>query len=175
MDAVRLNFSHGTHEEHAARAAIIARRPGRARPAARADRRSPGAELRVGALAEPRLLVAGEAVVSPRGDRAQAGDLLVAPAVIGDVLAPGHDVLIDDGLIRLARRGRPRAAAPAAASSSAARSRSNKGVNLPGVHVPIPSLTEKDLAISTSRSGSASTSSHSRSSGGRGRQRAEGS
>ena len=32
---------------------------------------------------------------------AKAGELPVAPAVIGEVLEPGHDVLIDDGLVRL--------------------------------------------------------------------------
>ena len=65
--------------------------------------------------------------------------------MIGDVLQPGHDVLIDDGLVRLrVERGR-RAAARAAPSSSAASVTSHKGVNLPGVPLPIPSLTRKDL------------------------------
>jgi pyruvate kinase len=133
MDAVRLNFSHGTHEEHAARAAITrAVQAELGRPLALiADLQGP--RLRVGALAEPRELVAGETVVIARGDRAQAGDLIVAPAVIGDVLAPGHDVLIDDGLIRLLVET-SEGAAPAAASSSAARS-PQQGVNLPGVYV----------------------------------------
>ena len=66
--------------------------------------------------------------------------------MIGDVLEPGNDVLIDDGHVRLRVDevdARPRALR---ASSSAAWSRSHKGVNLPGVPLPIPSLTEKDLA-----------------------------
>ena len=48
-------------------------------------------------------------------------ELPVAPAVIGEVLRPGHDILIDDGLVRLdGDRGRagPRACA---GWSSAAR------------------------------------------------------
>ena len=41
-----------------------------------------------------------EVTVCPE-DSASDGELPIAPAVIGDVLKPGHDVLIDDGLVRL--------------------------------------------------------------------------
>ena len=54
MDAARLNLSHGTHEEHAARDAARPRRRGGARPAARAHRRPPGAEAPDRRAAEPR-------------------------------------------------------------------------------------------------------------------------
>jgi pyruvate kinase len=144
MDAVRLNFSHGMHEEHATRAGITrAVQAELGRPLALiADLQGP--KLRVGTLTEPRLLVAGETVVIAGADRAQEGDLVVAPAVIGEVLQPGHDVLIDDGLLRLlveeseGGRARCRVVVGGVVKSS-------KGVNLPGVPVPVPSLTEKDL------------------------------
>ena len=65
--------------------------------------------------------------------------------MIGDVLEPGHDVLIDDGLVRLrvdeVEGGRATCAVIVGGLVS-----SHKGVNLPGVPVPIPSLTRKDLA-----------------------------
>ena len=56
MDAVRLNFSHGTHEEHAARAAIAREVQAElGRPLALiADLQGP--KFRVGELDEPRLL-----------------------------------------------------------------------------------------------------------------------
>ena len=44
MDAARLNFSHGTHDEHAERARLVRAVAGGARPAARPDRRPAGAE-----------------------------------------------------------------------------------------------------------------------------------
>ena len=86
MDAVRLNFSHGTHEDHAMRAGITrAVQAELGRPLALiADLQGP--KLRVGDLAEPRLLVAGETVVITGREPAQEGDLVVAPAVIGEVL-----------------------------------------------------------------------------------------
>ena len=60
------------------------------------------------------------------------------------MLQPGHDVLIDDGLVRLrveeVEQGRARCAVLVGGTVS-----SHKGVNLPGVPLPIPSLTRKDL------------------------------
>src|SRR6266702_761406 len=68
----------------------------------------------------------------------------IAPAVVGEVLQPGHDVLIDDGLVRLRveeiQHERVRCGVIVGGTVT-----SNKGVNLPGVPVPIPSLTRKDL------------------------------
>ena len=76
---------------------------------------------------------------------ARNGELPIAPAVVGDVLQPGHDVLIDDGLVRLrvetVEEGRARCTVIVGGQVT-----SNKGVNLPGAPIPIPSLTEKDMA-----------------------------
>jgi pyruvate kinase len=145
VDAVRLNLSHGTHEEHAARAWLvreIAAEVGR--PVALiADLQGP--KLRVGELAEPVVLRTGSEVTVCAEDTARDGELPVAPAVIGDVLQPGHDVLIDDGLVRLrvdeVDAGRARCAVVVGG-----RVTSHKGVNLPGIPLPIPSLTQKDTA-----------------------------
>ena len=144
VDAVRLNFSHGTHEEHAVQAGITrAVQAELGRPlAVIADLQGP--KLRVGTLAEPRTLEAGETVVITGREPAQEGELPVAPAAIGEVLRPGHDVLIDDGLVRLVveevEDGRARCRVIVGGEV-----RSNKGVNLPGVPIPVPSLTGKDL------------------------------
>src|ERR671927_162790 len=78
------------------------------------------------------------------GETSGDGELPVSPAVIGEVLQPGHEVLIDDGLVRLrveeVESGRARCAVVIGGVVT-----SHKGVNLPGVPIPIPSLTRKDL------------------------------
>ena len=60
-----------------------------------------GPKLRIGDLDATRTLERGQEVVVAAEGSCGDGDLPVAPAVIGDVLAPGNDVLIDDGLVRL--------------------------------------------------------------------------
>jgi pyruvate kinase len=145
MDAVRLNFSHGTQEEHAARSEIAR--------AVQAELGSPlaliadlqGPKLRIGELKEPRMLAAGVLVTLAGEDAAGDDDVPVAPSVIGQVLSPGHDVLVDDGLVRLAvesvESGRALCRVVVGGEVAA-----HKGVNLPGVPIPIPSLTPKDLS-----------------------------
>ena len=145
MDAARLNLSHGTHEEHAERARRVREASEKAgRPIALiADLQGP--KLRVGELREAIVLHRGDEVTVCAEELSTDGELPVAPAVIGDVLKPGHDVLIDDGLVRLrvaeVEHGRARCEVVVGG-----RITSHKGVNLPGVPLPIPSLTRKDTA-----------------------------
>jgi pyruvate kinase len=145
MDAARLNFSHGEHEEHAARARLVRHVQEKVgRPLALiADLQGP--KIRVGDLEAPRLLTNGDEIVIVPEDQATNGDLPVAPAVIAELLRPGNDVLIDDGRVRL-RVERVEGARATCSVVAGGTVSSNKGVNLPGVPLPIPSLTEKDLA-----------------------------
>jgi pyruvate kinase len=145
MDGARLNFSHGTHEEHAKRAQVVrevqedARRP----LALIADLQGP--KLRIGELPMPMRLGRSDEVVVVGEDASRDGELPVSPSVIGDVLQPGHEVLIDDGLVRLrvdaVSRGRARCSVLVGGGVA-----SPKGVNLPGVPIPIPAITRKDVA-----------------------------
>jgi pyruvate kinase len=145
MDAARLNFSHGTHDEHAENARLVRQ--------AQRDLDKPlsliadlqGPKIRVTDLERTIVLARGEEVViGPDGD-GSTGDIPVSPPVVGDVLEPGHEVLIDDGHVRLRvqRIERPRAVCSVLVGGRVA---AHKGVNLPGVPLPIPSLTPKDLA-----------------------------
>jgi pyruvate kinase len=144
VDAVRFNLSHGTHEEHSQRAWLtreIAAEIGR--PVALiADLQGP--KLRIGTLDEAVVLKPGDEITVCAEESCRDGELPIAPAVIGDVLEPGHDVLIDDGLVRLrvdeVEKGRARCAVLVGGTIT-----SHKGVNLPGVPLPIPSITRKDM------------------------------
>jgi pyruvate kinase len=144
VDAIRLNLSHGTHHDHGARARTVREvQEETGKPLALiADLQGP--KLRIGDLPAPRVLLKGEEVLVVGEQSAIDSELPVAPAVIGDVLRPGHDVLIDDGLVRLAveevEQGRARCRVIVGGEV-----KSHKGVNLPGVPIPIPSLTKKDL------------------------------
>jgi pyruvate kinase len=144
MDGARLNFSHGSHGEHAERARLVRAVQERlGRPLALiADLQGP--KLRIGDLTGPVSLRRGDEITVVGERTADDGQLPVQPAVIGEVLRPGHQVLIDDGLVRLevetVNQGRARCAVLEGGEVS-----SHKGVNVPGVPVPIPALTRKDL------------------------------
>jgi pyruvate kinase len=144
MDAARLNLSHGTHDDHRARAALVREAQERAgRPIALiGDLQGP--KIRVGDLSAPMQLTTGDEVTVVIGSNGKDGELPIAPAAIGEVLRPGHEVLIDDGHVRLqveeVASGRARCGIVVGGAVS-----SHKGVNLPGVPIPIPSLTRKDL------------------------------
>ncbi|MCW2977775.1 MAG: pyruvate kinase [Actinomycetia bacterium] len=145
MDAARLNLSHGTHDDHGRRARRVREIEAEVgRPIALiADLQGP--KLRIGALEEPVVLARGTKVTICAEEFATDGELPIAPAVIGDVLEAGHDVLIDDGLVRLRVEGVERGRALCTVVIGG-RITSHKGVNLPGVPLPIPSLTRKDIA-----------------------------
>jgi pyruvate kinase len=144
VDAIRLNFSHGGHADHGARAAIVREVQAElAKPLCLiADLQGP--KLRIGDLEAPRMLLKDEEILVVGEQHAVDSELPVAPAVIGDVLRPGHDILIDDGLVRLTvteiEQGRAMCRVVVGGEV-----KSHKGVNLPGVPIPIPSLTQKDL------------------------------
>jgi pyruvate kinase len=144
MDAARLNLSHGTHDDHRERAALVREAQERAgRPIALiGDLQGP--KIRVGDLSAPMQLTTGDRVTVVVGADGEDGELPIAPAAIGEVLRPGHEVLIDDGLVRLqveeVAAGRVRCGVVVGGPVS-----SHKGVNLPGVPIPIPALTRKDL------------------------------
>jgi pyruvate kinase len=144
LDAARLNFSHGTHDDHAERAELFRGAQERAgRPLALiADLQGP--KVRVGELPEPVQLTSGEEVVVTGEGAGGAGVLPVSPPVLTEVLEVGQDVLIDDGLVRLrveeVSNGRARCAVVVGGKVA-----SQKGVNVPGVGLPVPSLTDKDL------------------------------
>src|SRR5262245_28529149 len=144
MDGARLNMSHGAHDDHRMRAALVREAESAAgRPIALiADLQGP--KLRLGDLEQPVMLQRGSEVVIAGEDGAQDGDLPISPAVLGSVLQVGNEVLIDDGHVRLrvqdVQRGRARCQVVSGGVVS-----SHKGVNLPGVPLPIPSITRKDL------------------------------
>jgi pyruvate kinase len=144
MDAARLNFSHGTHEDHAERIRLVREiEKDIGRPIAIiADLQGP--KVRIGELPAPVTLDRGQEVIVAAEDAAHDGELPVAPTAVGEVLQPGHDILIDDGLLRLrvesVEHGRARCTVLAGGIVE-----THKGVNVPGVPVPIPSLTRKDM------------------------------
>ena len=144
LDAARLNFSHGTPDQHAEWAELVRAAQKRARRPLALIADLQGPKLRIGDLADPLVLVEGDQVDVTSETNGEPRSLPISPPVLQQVLLPGHDVLIDDGRVRL-RIDEVNDVRARATVLVGGPVESHKGVNLPGVAVPIPSLTEKDL------------------------------
>nr|WP_137124685.1 pyruvate kinase [Roseomonas sp. HF4] len=146
-DVFRLNFSHGSHEDHAARIATIReveRKVGRP-IGILADVQGP--KLRVGRFQAGRVqLQTGQSFrldLNPSPGDVRRVNLphkeIIAAAQIGTTL------LLDDGKLRLrVTRTRPDHLETEVVVGGPLSDR--KGVNVPDVALPIPALTEKDRA-----------------------------
>jgi len=145
MNVARLNFSHGTHEQHAERVAMVrqvARELGRP-IAILGDLQGP--RIRVGDLDKPVTLRPGDDVTLVHEGEERAGEIPVTYTELANDVHVGDRVLVDDGLIELVVldvQG-PRVHVRVIHGGDV---RSHKGLNLPGIDVSAPSLTEKDTA-----------------------------
>jgi pyruvate kinase len=145
VDVFRFNFSHGSHEEHAARFKLVREvEAARGRPVGTvADLQGP--KLRVGRFAEGRVALSpGEAFrldLDPAlGDRTRVH--LPHPEILS-VLVPEHELLLDDGRIRLrVDQCGPDFAQTTVVTGGGLSDR--KGVNVPNAVLPISAMTEKD-------------------------------
>ena len=143
MNVARVNFSHGTHEGHAAviaRVREIANDLGRP-IAILGDLQGP--RIRIGDLSGPRDLVDGTDITLVDESHATGDDLPVTYEHLADDVHVGDRILINDGLLELVVLDvqKPRVRARVLHGGPLT---SHKGINLPGVHVSAPSITEKD-------------------------------
>lgn len=147
VDVFRLNFSHGTHEDHKARLAII-------RDLERdldhpvgviADLQGP--KLRIGKFRGGQIEIAEGQKIRLDLDPAE-GDVtrvnLPHPEIVA-AMKPGDDILLDDGKVRMTvcDRGEGFLVAEVRAGSVL---KDKKGFNIPGVILPIDPLPPKDRA-----------------------------
>lgn len=145
VDVVRLNFAHGTHDDHrevmkwVREIADELHKP----VAVLADLAGP--KIRIGELGEPRQLVEDATVViAPEGETREGELPTTFPQLAQDV-KPGDRLLLDDGMLELRcdEVTQPRLRCTVVRGGKLT---SHKGINLPGIKVSSPALTEKDVA-----------------------------
>jgi pyruvate kinase len=145
-DVFRLNFSHGSHEDHQRRLlsvreaeAVVGRPLG-----VLADLQGP--KLRIGRLAAPIPLEMGMECEVVYGDRqTDSGAAVPVPhEEIFRALAPGHSLLVDDGRLRFRVKSVDDQRATLVSETGGVLLE-RKGINLPQSVLPMPALTPKDL------------------------------
>ena len=143
VDVVRVNASHGDAEwrkETIGRIRAVREELGKA-TGILLDLQGP--RIRVGALSEPRELVAGERVVFAPESRAAGGELPTTYEGLSRDVRPGARILLDDGLLSVEVTG-VRGDRVEGVVRDGGMLRANKGMNLPGLEVSAPAVTEKD-------------------------------
>jgi pyruvate kinase len=146
MDVARLNFSHGTHQEHAQSFAMLREAAAELKKpiAILADLQGP--KIRTGALA------GGGTVLLRAGQKF----VITAAKVLGDStrvsttfhplpreVKQGDRILLSDGLIELRVERTTRTEVICQVVNGGVLGE-QKGINLPGVKLHVPALTEKD-------------------------------
>jgi pyruvate kinase len=148
VDVFRLNFSHGTHESHAAVFRVIRDASRRCGRIAAVMQDLSGPKIRTGTLAggKPLPLREGEELVIAAGDEVGTpGRISTTFVELLRAANAGDRLLLDDGKIEL----RVVSASPNELTTTVVTGGElgeHKGINAPGVRFPASSITEKDAA-----------------------------
>lgn len=148
IDVARLNFSHGTHEEHAIRISTIRQISKKLEKPISILQDLQGPKLRVGNLKKEGIeLVTGDHITLTMEEHPrQIDDRLTIPMDVPDLtgsITKGHRILLDDGNLELQVVSIDDNAIDAIVTLGG-KLTSHKGVNFPGINLKSPSFTEKD-------------------------------
>lgn len=144
FDVARLNFSHGSHEEHGERMAMVRELNEKLGTNVAILLDTKGPEIRTGEAEGKVLLVKDrEVILTTREVISSDKEISISYRKLPQEVSSGDVILLDDGLIELE---------VLSASGQDIRCRirntgdlgSKKGVNLPKVNVNLPSISEKD-------------------------------
>ena len=145
MNVARLNFSHGSHEEHAGRIARLknARKDAGTPIAIMLDTKGP--EIRTGILKEDKVtLEEGHDIVLTTDDiEGDATRVSVSYKGLPEDVTVGNKILIDDGLMELTVKAVNGGDITCRIDNGGLLG-SRKSANIPGVSINLPGLTKKD-------------------------------
>ena len=146
MDIARLNFSHGTHDDHAHNIQRLRRAAEREGRTVCILQDLQGPKIRTGPLEqhEPVLLKTGSVVsITPQDIPGTAARISTTFPDLARELTAGARILLSDGLIELRVRG-VRGDDVLCDVLNGGLLGEHKGINLPGIALSIPALAGKD-------------------------------
>ena len=147
MDAARFNFSHGDHEEHLQRLnKLKSVRDSMSRPVATIlDTKGP--EIRIKSFQTKSIsLEAGDSFTLTTREVEGTHEIVsVTYPELHTEVAPGQEILIDDGLVAL-KVERIEGQDICCVVENGGSLSANKSINIPGVQIHLPALTEKDVS-----------------------------
>jgi pyruvate kinase len=150
MDVARLNFSHGSAEEHAEVAERVRNAAGRAGRQVAILQDLPGPKLRIGKLRDDVVeLASGDDLTFVCGDGAGDGDrhrMFIAWDGLADAVTTDEVMYLADGSVRLRVTGtRPGSGEIDTVVEIGGAVASRQGLNIPGEAASLPAVPEEDL------------------------------
>jgi pyruvate kinase len=150
MDVARLNFSHGTAEEHAETAQRVREAAGRAGRQVAVLQDLPGPKLRIGPLRDDIAeLKPGDEMTFVCGEDGAVGDakrMHISWPGLADSVVTGEVMYLADGAVRMRVTGtRPGDGEIDAVVEVGGAVASRQGLNIPGEAAALPSVPEEDL------------------------------
>ena len=146
MDVARLNFSHGTHADHAARIAMLRRVAAEQGRTICILQDLQGPKIRTGKLEgrKPILLEAGKQItITPREVAGTPALVSTTFQTLARDVEVGGRILFSDGRIEL-RVASIKGSDVTCEIINGGLLAENQGINLPGAVLSVPALTEKD-------------------------------
>lgn len=146
LDVVRLNFSHGTHEQHLESINLVRRINRKYRRRIRIMQDLEGFRIRIGHFdGEKTRILKNHSTVWLTNDLDAKGDKMIPFDYTGDMtrIKPGQMIYIDDGLLAL-RAESVHAGSIRAVVVEGGVLKERKGINMPGAPLAFKAMTEKD-------------------------------
>jgi pyruvate kinase len=146
MSVARLNFSHGSHEDHARMLQTVRTEADRRGKAIAALLDLQGPKIRVGKFAAGQIELKPGAELIITTDQSVLGDVHRVSTTYAGLphdVKPGDQILLDDGYLSLAVSSVSDHEVKTIVVTGGVL-KNNKGINLPGVDVSAPALSDKD-------------------------------
>lgn len=148
MSVARLNFSHGSYEDHAKTIAMLRRVSREMDAPITLLQDLQGPKVRVGELPDGAIaLTEGEPLTLLPADEYQQkpNTASIDYPHLAEEAEPGTQIMLDDGLLELKVTAIEGDAVQTVVVKGG-KLKSRKGVNLPSLNLRLPSMTEKDIA-----------------------------
>jgi len=147
LNVTRMNFSHGSHEEHKGRMDLVKKVREKLNKPVAILLDTKGPEIRTGNFDQPEVLLEeGQRFTITMNDVIGTKDICTVSykGLANDVVA-GDTILIDDGLVGL-RVEEVKGEDILCIVENSGIVKNHKGVNVPGVKINLPALTDKDIS-----------------------------
>ena len=146
MNVARLNFSHGSHEDHVKVLKSIREISKRLQAPVTILQDLQGPKIRVGKFKEGKITLTAGQIVTITVEEVEGSDALIPSDFkeLPEVCKIGTKILLDDGLLEL-QVIRVSGHEVIAQVIYGGVLKNRKGMNLPGVSLPVDCMTDKDL------------------------------